>query len=87
LAQLDDFNLDHHRAEIADLVHRIAGSVRIARQHRLADACLQLEIACRDPQQQSDALQPRLSELVTRLAAYQAQLESAAVLSDIAEEE
>ena len=87
LTQLDELNLDHHRAEIADLVHRIAGSVRIARQHRLADACLQLEIACRDPQQQSDALQPRLSELVTRLAAYQAQLESAAVLSDIAEEE
>lgn len=87
LIELEALNLTQHRPEIADLVHRIAGSVRIAQQHKLADMCLKMEIACRDAQLNPEALEEPLRELVARLLAYQIKLERAEVLSDIGEEE
>lgn len=87
LLELDRMNLVDHRAETADLVHRIAGSVRIAQQHKLADACLKMEIACRDMQLDAASLQPDFDRLIERLYRYQIKLAGVAILSEIAEEE
>lgn len=49
LSQLAERRLPEDKREIADLAHRIAGSLRIAGRHRLAESCLELEKACREP--------------------------------------
>lgn len=84
LSQLQVLDVAQRPHDVADLVHRIAGSVRIAQQNGLADACLTLEIACRDAREPPDTLTQSLEELMARLRRYQEQLESAEVLNDIA---
>ncbi len=60
LAMITQLTLREHRVEVAELAHRIAGSVRCARQNALADACLCLETQCRDEAVCVDTLEPFL---------------------------
>lgn len=83
LDQFSTLTLATQRHEIANLVHRMAGSVRIAQQGALADVCLKLENACRDNAVSTATLEPMLEALRRRLVRYQEKLQKAAVLSDI----
>lgn len=68
------------RHVIADLVHRIAGSLRIARRNELADACLSLEKQCRDTSLPVEVFTPALMSLTTELYAYLSDLQNSPVL-------
>jgi two-component system sensor histidine kinase EvgS len=74
LNQLAELRLPDDRPDIADLAHRIAGSLRIARRHDLAEACLLLEKQCRETpdlaqQPQVDSLYQDLRRYLTELKA------------------
>lgn len=64
--------------EVADLAHRIAGSVRIAGRNDLADACIQLEVNSRQPEAHKDRLPAQFGQLIRVLNHYLTQLETAA---------
>jgi len=74
LGRLRQLHLPKQRKEIADLAHRLVGSLRIARQPELADACLQMEAQCRDQDNSPEQLTPALNELLENLEHYLQQL-------------
>lgn len=78
LARMTQLDVLEVPTEVADLAHRIAGSVRIAGQNELADACIQLEIACRQPAADFTALPAQFSQLTTLLNHYLLRLEAEA---------
>ncbi|MXP57135.1 transporter substrate-binding domain-containing protein [Pantoea sp. Taur] len=79
LLRMHQLHLPEHRIQIAELAHRMAGSVRIARQNALADACLALEKQCRE----DAVLQGDFSALLTRLERYAEQLKQVETLGEI----
>lgn len=83
LAHLEGLTPERDRLAIADLVHRMAGSVRIARQNALADDCLALEKACRG-ELPVEALAGPLSELNQRLHGYLQRLQDVSSLDELA---
>lgn len=82
LERIEALTLEQHPEEIADLAHRIAGSVRIAGRNDLADACIQLEAQCRQPDDAIGELPEQCSRLIATLRNYLTQLEAGAGLKD-----
>lgn len=85
LTRLQRLSLPEGQSEMADLAHRIAGSVRIARQRALAEACLHFEAQCRNLAISAEALEALLNALVLRLTGYLTLLHEATSLADIPE--
>lgn len=81
LDKTEPLDVAQHADEIADLVHRIAGSVRIAGQNGLADACIQLEINCRQAGPDMTSLDEQYQQLLDTLRNYLADLEAGAALN------
>lgn len=81
LQRMHQLVLPENRMQIAELAHRMAGSVRIARQNSLADACLDLEKQCREDRVQ----QPDFAAILVRLERYAEQLKGASCLADISD--
>ncbi|MFJ5157808.1 ATP-binding protein [Pantoea sp. NPDC088449] len=86
LTKMKRLRLPKDKFKIADLAHRITGSVRIARQNALAEACLQLEADCRNESLNSEMLDSMLRDLIIRLEHYLTRLHSAKKLADVSEE-
>ncbi|MDI3438719.1 transporter substrate-binding domain-containing protein [Erwinia sp. V90_4] len=78
LERMAVLHLAEQPGEVADLAHRIAGSVRIAGRNDLADACIQLEVNCRQPEAHEGRLATQYSQLIRILNDYLAQLETEA---------
>lgn len=82
LLRIETLNVEQHPDEVADLAHRIAGSVRIAGRHDLADACIQLEVNCREAKERGIRLTEQCATLVTLLKNYLTQLEAGSALNE-----
>ncbi|QCT22721.1 transporter substrate-binding domain-containing protein [Jejubacter calystegiae] len=79
LNRLAELRLPDDRLDIADLAHRIAGSLRIARRHDLAEACLLLEKQCRETPDL--AQQPQVDSLYQDLRRYLTELKASPLFS------
>ncbi|NUU65478.1 transporter substrate-binding domain-containing protein [Enterobacteriaceae bacterium BIT-l23] len=79
LNRLAELRLPDDRPDIADLAHRIAGSLRIARRHDLAEACLLLEKQCRETPDL--AQQPQVDSLYQDLRRYLTELKASPLFS------
>lgn len=83
LDRIEQLDVEQQTGEVADLAHRIAGSVRIAGQHGLADACIQLEANCRKPETVKNVLPQQCSTLIAMLRRYLEQIETGADLRKV----
>ncbi|WP_231853689.1 transporter substrate-binding domain-containing protein [Erwinia billingiae] len=81
LNRLATLKVAEHPVEVADLAHRIAGSVRIAGRNDLAEACIRLELNCREQDEKADVLTEQCSTLIAVLTRYLTQLEAGSALN------
>jgi two-component system sensor histidine kinase EvgS len=81
LDRLATLKVAEHPVEVADLAHRIAGSVRIAGRNDLAEACIRLELNCREQDEKADVLTEQCSTLIAVLTRYLTQLEAGSALN------
>lgn len=86
LAKMKRLSLPDDNIRAADLVHRITGSLRIARQIRLAQACLHFEAQCRHGITKTAVLDVMYKALQQRLEDYLLRLRHASTLADVTEE-
>ena len=86
LAKMKRLSLPDDNIRIADLVHRMTGSLRIARQTRLAQACLHFEAQCRHGTTKTAVPDVMYKALQQRLEHYLLRLRHASTLADVTEE-
>ncbi|MEB5973403.1 Hpt domain-containing protein [Pantoea dispersa] len=86
LARMARLSLPVDAIQVADVVHRITGSLRIARQSRLAQACMHLEAQCRAGIIPGSVLDAMYKNLYQQLENYLLRLRQVSKLADVIEE-